>query len=83
MKTAISIPDHIYEEVNRLARENNTSRSRIFCAAVEEYLKKVRANRLLETLNSVYADEGTPEEKIIRAKTKEYYERGLKKKNKP
>ena len=83
MKTAISIPDHIFEEVNRLAKENKTSRSQIFCAAVEEYLKKMKAHKLLEALNSVYADEVTPEEKLLRTKTKEYYERKVLEKNKP
>jgi metal-responsive CopG/Arc/MetJ family transcriptional regulator len=83
MKTAISIPDHIFKEVNKLAQENKTSRSQIFCAAVEEYLKKMKAQKLLEALNSVYADEATPEEKRLRAKTKEYYERKVLEKNKP
>ncbi len=83
MKTAISIPDHIFEEVNKLAQKNKTSRSQIFCAAVEEYLKKMKARRLLEALNSVYADEATPEEKHLRAKTTEHYERKVLEKNKP
>ena len=83
MKTAISIPDHIFEEVNKLAQENKTSRSRIFCAAVEEYLKKMKAHKLLEALNSVYSDKVTPEEKLLRAKTTEYYERKVLEKNKP
>jgi metal-responsive CopG/Arc/MetJ family transcriptional regulator len=83
MKTAISIPDHIFEEVDRLAKENKTSRSQIFCAAVEEYLKKMKARKLLEALNSVYADEATPEEKLLRAKAKEYYERKVLEKDKP
>lgn len=83
MKTAISIPDHIFEEVNKLARENKTSRSKIFCVAVEEYLKKVKAYKLLDALDSVYADEATSEEKIIQAKTKRYYERRVLEKNKP
>jgi len=83
MKTAISIPDHIFEEVNKLSQENKTSRSQIFCAAVEEYLKKIKAHKLLEALNSIYADEATPEEMLIRAKTKEYYERKVLEKNKP
>jgi len=83
MKTAISIPDHIFEEVNKLAQENKTSRSQIFCAAVEEYLKKMKAHKLLEALNSVYSDKVTPEEMLIRAKTKEYYERKVLEKNKP
>lgn len=83
MKTAISIPDHIFEEVKKLAQENKTSRSRIFCAAVEEYLKKMKAHKLLEALNSVYADEVTPEEKLLRAKTIKYYDRKVLEKNKP
>jgi len=73
MKTAISTPDQIFEEVDKLARENKTSRSKIFCAAVEEYLKKVKARKMLETLNSVYADEETSEEKLLRKKSMEYF----------
>lgn len=83
MKTAISIPDHIFKEVNKLAQENKTSRSQIFCAAVEEYLKKMKAQKLLEALNSVYADEVTPEEKRLHVKTKKYYERKVLEKNNP
>jgi len=74
MKTAISIPDHIFEEVNKLAHQKKTSRSQIFCIAVEEYLKKMRAHKLFETLNSVYKDGATPEENILLATAKEYYE---------
>ena len=83
MKIAISIPDHIFNEVNRLARESKTSRSKIFCAAVEEYLKKMKAHKWLEALNSVYADEASPEEKRLQAKTREYYHRRVLEKNKP
>ena len=74
MKTAISIPDHIFEEVNKLARQKKTSRSQIFCIAVEEYLKKMKAQKLFETLNLAYKDGATPEEKILLATAKEYYE---------
>ena len=73
MKTAISIPDHIFEEVDKLAQENKTSRSQIFCAAVEEYLIKIKACKLLDALNSVYADEETFEEKLLRKKSMEYF----------
>lgn len=74
MKIAISIPDHIFEEVDNLAHQKKTSRSQIFCIAVEEYLKKMRAHKLFETLNSVYKDGATPEEKVLLAKSIEYYE---------
>jgi len=80
MKTAISIPDDLFEEVNKLAKENKTSRSQIFCAAVEAYLQKIRSDKLLEALNSAYADEETSEEKFLRKKSAEYYESTILKK---
>lgn len=82
MKTAISIPDDLFKEVNKLAQENKTSRSQIFCAAVEAYLEKLKSHKLLEALNSAYADEETSEEKLLRKKSIEYHDSTiLKKKN--
>ena len=73
MKTAISIPDDLFEEVNKLAKENKTSRSQIFRAAVEAYLKKIKSNKLLEALNTAYADAETAEERLLRTKSKKYF----------
>ena len=73
MKTAISIPDDLFEAVNKLARENKTSRSQIFCSAVEDYLKKTKAVRMLDSLNEVYSDNEPTDEKLIRSRAKDYY----------
>ena len=73
MKTAISIPDQIFKEVDKLARQKKTSRSQIFCIAIEEYLKKLKAQKMYETLNLVYKDGLTPEEKDRLAAAEEYY----------
>ena len=82
MKIAISIPDDLFKEVNKLALENKTSRSQIFRSALEAYLEKVRSHKLLEAINSAYADEETAEEKLLRKKSTEYYDITiLKKKN--
>ena len=82
MKIAISIPDDLFKEVNKLALENKTSRSHIFRSALEAYLEKVRSHKLLEAINSAYADEETAEEKLLRKKSTEYYDITiLKKKN--
>jgi len=81
MKTSISIPDDIFEEVNKLAREYNFSRSQIFCIAVKEYLEKVRSRKLLEALNMSYSDEETPDEKLLRKESIEYYEKTTLKKD--
>ena len=74
MKIAISIPDHLCEEVSRLAKRNKTSRSQIFRTAVEEYLERLRAHKLLEDLNSAYAQEETLSEKLLRKKSLYYYD---------
>lgn len=74
MKTAISIPDHLFEEVSKLAQKNKTSRSQIFRRAVEEYLERLRAQKLFEDLNSAYAQEETHSEKLLRKKSLDYYD---------
>jgi metal-responsive CopG/Arc/MetJ family transcriptional regulator len=73
MKTAISIPDDLFKEVDKLAKEKKTSRSQIFCKAVQLYLEKSKSQRLLKELNTAYAHENTPEEKLLRKKSAEYY----------
>jgi len=73
MKTAISIPDSLFNQVSQLAEKNKTSRSQIFRTAVEEYLERLRSHKLLEALNSAYADEETPSEKLLRNKSQEHY----------
>jgi len=80
MKTAISIPDDLFREVDRLAEEKKTSRSQIICRAVTLYLDKIKSQRLLKELNSAYGPEETSEEKLIRKKGTEYYQREILKK---
>ena len=54
MKIAISVPDEMFKAVDRLARLNKTSRSRIFVQAVREYLKKLENRHLLRKLNEAW-----------------------------
>ncbi len=81
MKTAISIPDNLFEQVNKLAEESNTSKSRIFCIAVREYLEKVKSQKVLDALNRAYIDEETFEEKELRKKSIGYYKKTVLEKN--
>lgn len=73
MKTAISIPDEIFKEVEKFAKEHNYSRSEVFVIALQEFLKKLESRKLLEALNDAYSVAETPEEKSIREKGKKYY----------
>ena len=57
VKTAISLDEGLFQEVNRLAGELHVSRSRLFVLAVQEYLKKQENRALLARLNEVYGDD--------------------------
>ena len=56
MKTAISIPDDVFEAADRLARELGQSRSRLYAQAVREYLARHSADSVTEALDAVWAD---------------------------
>ncbi|MFO7867306.1 MAG: ribbon-helix-helix protein, CopG family [Candidatus Aminicenantes bacterium] len=79
MKTAVSIPDELFKEVDKLAKERKTSRSRIFSEAVQFYLEKIKSRKLLKELNAAYSKE-TQEERRLRKKSKEYYKSRVLKK---
>ncbi len=79
MKTAISVPDPLFHEVEKAARENRVSRSEVFVVAVREYLEKRKARKLLDELNDALAVAETEEEYVVRQKSKKRYARTLSK----
>lgn len=61
VKTAISVDKPLFEQVNILANEMNTSRSRIFSLAAKEFIQRHKNQKLLEAINAAYDD--IPDEK--------------------
>jgi len=61
IKTAISIDKPLFDQVNSLALELNTSRSRIFVLAAAEFIQRYENQKLLEAINDAYDD--TPDVK--------------------
>ena len=57
MKTAISIPDPLFAEAERFARDNDMSRSELYAQALESYLKARRREEITAALNRVYEHE--------------------------
>lgn len=51
MKTAVSIPDDIFAQAERLARHVGLSRSQIFSDALREYLARQVAEDVTESMN--------------------------------
>jgi hypothetical protein len=60
VKTAVSIPDRIFEDAERLAREHGLSRSELYSKAVAEYVRTQRFAGVREQLDAVY--EAAPED---------------------
>jgi len=55
MKTAVSIPDEIFERAERLARRTNRSRSRLYGEALKEYVERHSPDEITEAMNRVCA----------------------------
>jgi predicted transcriptional regulator len=53
MKTAISIPDEVFEDAERLARRLKTSRSRLYSRAIAEYIARHSTDDVTEALDRV------------------------------
>lgn len=54
IKTALSINEALFKQVNKLAEQLKVSRSCLFVMAVEEFIKKHENLLLLQQLNQVY-----------------------------
>ncbi len=53
MKTAVSVPDEVFEKVERLARRARKSRSEVFSAALREYVARHAPDEVTESMNTV------------------------------
>ena len=65
VKTAISVPEDLFEQLKNTAKEMNLSRSRVFTLAVREFLEARENRRILEQLNRVYGEEPDEEERKL------------------
>jgi len=65
MKTAVSIPDDIFEEAERLAKRMKRSRSEIFSRAVAEYVARHTPDRVTEAMNRTLAELDDPTDPFV------------------
>ena len=57
MKTAISIPDPLFNAAERAAKRQKVSRSRFYATALQEYLERRRSKAITKALNKIYSTE--------------------------
>jgi metal-responsive CopG/Arc/MetJ family transcriptional regulator len=75
MKTAVSIPDSVFEEAERLAAELQTSRSELYSRALREYVARHTPDRLTEAMNRVVEEVGSEEDEFNRRAARQVLER--------
>jgi len=67
MKTAVSIPDEIFEEAERLAERLRTSRSRLYSRALGEFVRHHSPEHVTEAMNRVVDQVGREPDEFSRA----------------
>ena len=67
MKTAVSIADPVFRNAEQLAKRLKVSRSRLYTAAVADYIKRHRAADVTAKLNEVYGNSDSSLDEAIAA----------------
>jgi metal-responsive CopG/Arc/MetJ family transcriptional regulator len=67
MKTAVSIPDDVFEGAERLARRSKKSRSQLFSDALREYVARHSPDEITAAMNRVCDDAGTGADPFVSA----------------
>jgi len=65
VKTAVSIPDPLFQEAERLTKRLRIPRSQLYARALEAYLQHQRAKGIEEALGQVYSTESSELDPVI------------------
>ena len=75
MKTAISIPDDVFEEAERLAAKLQTSRSQLYSRALREFVARHASDRITEAMNRVIDEVGIEVDELSQRASRRVLER--------
>jgi metal-responsive CopG/Arc/MetJ family transcriptional regulator len=67
MKTAVSIPNELFEVAERLARRTRKSRSRLFSDALREYVARRSPDKITEAMDEALAEIGESNDLFVEA----------------
>jgi metal-responsive CopG/Arc/MetJ family transcriptional regulator len=71
MKTAVSVPDEVFDEAENLAKKLKISRSELYAKAVAEFVSRHAPDAVTESFNRVCAElEDEPDPAFQRAARK-------------
>jgi metal-responsive CopG/Arc/MetJ family transcriptional regulator len=66
MKVAVSIPDDVFKEAERLAKKLKKSRSKLYAIAIAEYLARYAEHEITQQLNRALAEIDEPVDPFVR-----------------
>jgi metal-responsive CopG/Arc/MetJ family transcriptional regulator len=66
MKAAISIPDDVFEQGERLARRLHTSRSQLYARALADFVVQHEGDKITSAMNQVLDDVGSEVDEFTR-----------------
>ncbi|MGA2619908.1 MAG: hypothetical protein ABSF26_20020 [Thermoguttaceae bacterium] len=75
MKTAVSIPDAVFTETERLARHLKKSRSEVYSLALAEYVARHAPERVTEAMDCVCREVGGETDDFAAAAARRILER--------
>ena len=75
MKTAVSIPDEVFEEAERLARRMKRPRSEVYSRALAEYVARHAPDHVTDAMNQTLAEINERADDFSRAASRRVLER--------
>jgi len=65
VKTAVSIPDHLFQAAERLAKRLGIPRSRLYSRAIERYVLEAQERDVTALLNRVYGHQTSELDSVL------------------
>jgi metal-responsive CopG/Arc/MetJ family transcriptional regulator len=75
MKTAVSIPDEVFRDAERLARRAKKSRSQLFSDALREYVARHAPEEVTEAMDRVVDEVGDTTDEFASAAARRVLDR--------
>ena len=75
MKTAVSIPDDVFEKVERFAQRTKRSRSEVFSTALREYIARHAPDEVTDAINRAVDEIGDQTDEFAGAAARRILER--------
>jgi metal-responsive CopG/Arc/MetJ family transcriptional regulator len=75
MKTAVSIPDDVFEKAERLAKRSKRSRSEVFSTALREYIARHGPDEVTDAINRAVDEIGDQRDEFAAAAARRILEK--------